>query len=300
MTPIRSIALSTVVLATLSACGGGGGGGGNAVQTDPGPLPAGTPSQAVVRSGISQTANATNNGTVVESWNNSPVDASNSNVTLVVDGEGYLSTLSINTPQSSVSFNASEIHCDTAGACAARNATSLGVVMNSDALGWNYQSFGVWLKDLTATSFQAGAISVGELTPASGLPIGLTNAQFTGHAGGFYVDGAGSQFITDAQMNAVVNFADRNINFSTTGTLLTHPSTFVHTPNSNLDLTGNWTYGSGTSQFSGTVRTQDSTLSGNATGRFYGPNAEEIGGVYGLTSATDRSRMIGGFGGKRP
>jgi hypothetical protein len=297
MTPIRSLALPTVVLAALSACGGGGG---NTLQPDPGPLPAGAPSQAVVMSGISQTANATNNGTVVESWNNSPVDASNSNVTLVVDGEGYLSSFSINTPQSSVSFNASEINCDTLGACAARNATSLGVVMDSDALGWNYQSFGVWLKDLTATSFQAGAISVGEVTPASGLPIGLTNAQFTGQAGGFYVDGAGSQFITDAKMNAVVNFAERNINFSTTGTLLTHPTTFVHTPNSNLDLTGNWTYGSSTSQFSGTLRTQDSSLSGNASGRFYGPNAEEIGGVYGLTSATDRSRMVGGFGGKRP
>lgn len=296
--PFRVSAIPAVLTIALSACGGGGGGGNTFQAADPGTLAPPAPSQTVVLSGPSQTASATRNGTAVESWNNGQ-PGENSTMTFGLDGGGNLSSLSIDTPDSSVAFNAGEIRCETFAACTASNATSFAVVVEGDALGWNYQSFGVWLKDLSATSFQSGAISVGTATPASALPTGLTNAQFTGHAGGFYVDGAGNLSITDAQMNAVVNFADRNVSFSTTGTLLTDRNTLVQSASPGLDLTGNWTYGSGTNQFSGAVNTQDGALSGSATGRFYGPSAEEIGGVYGLTSATDRSRMIGAFGGKR-
>jgi hypothetical protein len=56
-------------------------------------------------------------------------------------------------------------------------------------------------------------------------------------------------------------------------------------------------YGHGSSQFSGSI-TSGNGLAGSATGRFYGPKAEEIGGVYGLQSSNG-SRMVGGFGGKR-
>jgi hypothetical protein len=236
---------------------------------------------------------------VVQTWTNASINETDSNVTLGVDSDGYLSTLSINTPQSSVSFSAGEIQCQTTGACTAVNANAAAVVMNSEAMGWNYQTFGVWQKDLSATSFQAGAMSVGQVTPASALPIGLTDARFTGHAGGFYVDGAGTAYVTDAQMDAVVNFRDRIIDFRTKGTWLTDRSTFAQTEKPELDLVGNWKYGEGTSQFRGPINTQNNALRGEASGRFYGPNAEEIGGVYGLSSATDRSRMIGGFGGKR-
>ena len=296
--PFRISTVPLILTMALAACGGGGGGGGT-VQPDLGALP---PSAArgrtVVLGGVSQTATAAHSGGPIETWDNAPA-STNSSMTLDLDGNGFLQNLRINTPQSSVSFGAAEIECNTPGACTAFNADAVAVVLDGAAQGWNYQSFGVWLKDLTENSFQAGAISVGTATPASALPIGLTDAQFTGHAAGFYVDGAGTLFATDAQMNAAVNFADRNIRFSTTGTLLTDRNTLVRSANPGLDLNGNWSYGAGTSQFSGPVATQNGALSGNATGRFYGPAAEEIGGVYGLSSATDRSRMIGGFGGKR-
>ena len=295
--PFRISTFPLVLTMALAACGGGGGGGGT-VQPDLKALPPAAPSgRTVVLNGVSQTAAATHSGSV-ETWDNAPI-STNSSMTLDLDGNGFLQNLRINTPQSSVSFGAGEIECNTPGACTAFNADAVAVVLDGAAQGWSYQSFGVWMKDLTENSFQAGAISVGTATPASALPIGLTNAQFTGHAAGFYVDGAGTLFATDAQMNAAVNFADRNIRFSTTGTLLTDPGTGAKAASTGLDLNGNWSYGAGTSQFSGAVATQNGTLSGNATGRFYGPAAEEIGGVYGLTSATDRSRMIGGFGGKR-
>ncbi|HEX5477193.1 MAG TPA: hypothetical protein VFX09_05000, partial [Burkholderiales bacterium] len=62
---------------------------------------------------------------------------------------------------------------------------------------------------------------------------------------------------------------------------------------------GTLTYTNGINHFSGPVITGGATpLTGNATGRFYGPSVEEIGGVYSL-SGTGLSRMLGGFGGKR-
>jgi hypothetical protein len=98
-------------------------------------------------------------------------------------------------------------------------------------------------------------------------------------------------------MSAVTDFQNRNIQFSTTGTLLTNTSTFVRTENPTLDLRGNWSYAAGTSQFSGGVNTVNGDLTGNASGRFFGPSAQEIGGVYGLSGGG--ASLLGGFGGKR-
>ena len=36
-----------------------------------------------------------------------------------------------------------------------------------------------------------------------------------------------------------------------------------------------------------------------ATGHFYGPAAEALGGTYGLTGSGPRERLMGAFGGKR-
>jgi hypothetical protein len=72
------------------------------------------------------------------------------------------------------------------------------------------------------------------------------------------------------------------------------------TDNSNLNLTGPFTYGPGSNAFAGPVSAGSvSGLNpGTASGRFYGPGAEEIGGVCSL-HGSGVSRMVGGFGGKR-
>jgi hypothetical protein len=38
-------------------------------------------------------------------------------------------------------------------------------------------------------------------------------------------------------------------------------------------------------------------MTGSVSGKFYGPNAEEMGGVYSLGG--NGANMMGGFGGKR-
>jgi hypothetical protein len=298
---IRISAFPAILLATLAACGGGGGGGS---VIDPGPTPAPAagnpetafasfsairPNQTVVMSGISQTGSGTDSAFKLDPLN------TNSTAKLSYNPDRELVGMSMITPQSTVDFGYPATGCFAFGACSAGDGETTAVMMNAYDMGWNYQSFGVWAKN--ATTFQTGALSAGVVTPASAVPT-IGSATFTGHAGGFYLDGAGNRFATDAQMSAVTNFANRSIEFSTTGTLLTDTKTLVGTPNSNLDLRGNWNYAPGTSQFSGSVNTVNNGLSGSATGRFYGPSAQEIGGVYGLTSPTGAS-MVGGFGGKR-
>lgn len=307
--PIKTTVFNIIVLAALTACGGGGGGGGNTIRDVPFTSFAVIGgNQRVTISGDSQTAQGTNTGIMVDSLTFNPVNEGNSTITLTYDRDRNLSGLSIGTPQSSVSYGADEVSCAAGAACGAVSPdfSSVAVVMNpfDGSVGWNYQTFGVWLKDITDTSFQTGAISAGAVTPASALPTGLlTDVTFTGHAGGFYYNGAGALFTTDAPMTAVTNFQARTIDFRTDGTLLVNLSTLQVTTDTGLDLRGTWSYGLGTSQFSlQPVTTVNSNLSGNASGRFFGPNAEEIGGVYGLSSTdpTIKSWMIGGFGGKRP
>jgi hypothetical protein len=63
-------------------------------------------------------------------------------------------------------------------------------------------------------------------------------------------------------------------------------------------LTGNLTDAAGTNSFSGTVNSAGyTTMTGNAGGQFYGPNAQEIGGVFMVKSGN--YGYIGGFGGKK-
>jgi hypothetical protein len=174
-------------------------------------------------------------------------------------------------------------------------STTTIVLADSTSLGWNYQTFGIWSQEISASSYQFGAISAGAATPGSAIPT-LGTAVFTGIAAGSYVDPAGARFMTFANMSANVNFATQNIAFSTTNTATSaFGVTGTTTAAPNLNLSGTLTYAAGTNQFTGGVSATG--LAGNATGRFFGPAAEEIGGLYNLTGAG--GTMSGAFGGKR-
>jgi C-lobe and N-lobe beta barrels of Tf-binding protein B len=66
------------------------------------------------------------------------------------------------------------------------------------------------------------------------------------------------------------------------------------------------TYAAGSSQFTGPVTAPGvptgGGLAGIANGSFYGPTAQEIGGVFSLNNTVtsgSREAIVGGFGGKR-
>lgn len=298
---IRVFALPTLVAATLSACGGGGGGG--SVINQPSAAPAGgaevafssfaatRPSQTVVMSGISKTARGDSElGLALD-----PMNAS-STAKLSFDASGRLSGVTMMAPNSSVFLSVPADGC-VAGACAAWDAQgNVGAVMDAKQVGWNYQTFGYWMTN--TIPLQVGALSAGAVTAGNNVPT-IGSATFRGHAGGLYFDANGTRFTTDAEMTAIADFSARSIQFSTVGTELQNTATGAKSTNSGLDLRGTLGYAAGSSLIAGPVNTADTTLSGTANGRFYGPNAQEIGGVYGLNAVGGSARMVGGFGGKR-
>jgi hypothetical protein len=67
-----------------------------------------------------------------------------------------------------------------------------------------------------------------------------------------------------------------------------------------LDITGTLTYNAGSNQFTSLtpITAPRNSLSGNATGRFYSPTAQEMGGVYSLTGQNG-SALVGAFGARQ-
>jgi hypothetical protein len=317
---IRAAALP-FVLATLGACGGGGGGGG-VIEPTPTPstpspaaqtpsstrdvslasFPAVAPNQTVVMEGtsaaMSGTQIVTGDTAIITSANRSPIG--DATVKFSYDDARALSGITVTTPQASFSFDRNapghSVSCN-GGICSAEKPTTEAMAMDPFVVGWNYQSFGVWGTNLDSPSWQLGAVSAGTPTSGSSLPTTGT-ATFSGLAAGFYTDPAGTPFGTSANMRADVNFGSRNIGFSTSNTQLKNTNTNVRSTDTGLNLSGSLSYAPGVNAFSGTVQTQNTLLGGQAGGRFYGPAAEEIGGVYSLQGA-GVSRMLGGFGGKR-
>jgi hypothetical protein len=297
--PIQTVAFPVVVSAALTACGGGGGGGGvrDVPSTSFTSFQDVRPNQRVVMTGISQTVTGDVNqfGTISNISAGALDEAST--VSLTYGSSGNLSRIDINTPTTSIA--AGDVGCSS-GVCTAENATAAVIAIDAThpAFGWNYQSYGVWLNDTSATSLQAGAISAGAVTPGTAVPLTGT-ANFNGASSAFFVDGGGVPFFTTAVMTAVVNFGNQNIILNTSGTQAGNLVTGSIGPRPELDLSGTLSYPEGVNRFTGTLSTSHPAflMSGPATGRFFGPAAQEMGGTYDLSGSG--GRMIGAFGGKQ-
>ena len=175
------------------------------------------------------------------------------------------------------------------------HADSIAVIANPQALGWNYQSFGVWNDELGSTGLQLR--SFGAATPASAIPV-TGSATFSGKLAGGYVSPQGTGTVASADLAVNVNFADRTLAFASTNTVLgTVAWSKVAAPN--LNLGGTLTYSPGVNSFSGTLTSAGGTMSGKSTGQFYGPAAQELGGVFAVKSATTVETFAGAYGAKR-
>jgi C-lobe and N-lobe beta barrels of Tf-binding protein B len=171
------------------------------------------------------------------------------------------------------------------------------VVANPYVQGWNYQTFGVWaastVNDKTTT---VSAYSFGSFH--SNVPTTGT-ARFTGKLGGMYVSPTGEGSIAAARLTVNADFSSRSLNFASTGTFTTRDQA-TSIPAPHLNLSGTLTYTpQPLIQFSGTLTNAGGTMTGETTGRFYGPNAEELGGVFAVKSPTTIETFVGGYGAKR-
>lgn len=172
----------------------------------------------------------------------------------------------------------------------------------------DYTRFGYWLRyQPTEGLWQASAFTGGFVTPVSDIPTSGT-ASYTGAATGIFNDqaicncvtGFVSQFNGDVSLTA--NFAQLTINGSITNISLTSLS---YPPGPTNDIGFTATIDRANNLFSGTTSVTSEpggvyafgpTASGLINGRFYGPNAAEVGAVFNLTEGT--RRLIGSFGAK--
>jgi transferrin binding protein len=209
-----------------------------------------------------------------------------------------LANLSANgQPNILVSLNSGWGSANTGSALTTSSAARIVVVADQSAQIWDYQSFGVW-NDARFTGHQTiYSLSFGSATAAAGIPS-AGSALFTGKLAGFYVspDGQGSIATADLAVNA--NFSARSLSFSSSNSRITRDlATSSAAPN--LNLSGTLSYVDGMNRFSGTLTNAGGTMSGLSKGQFYGPTANELGGVFTVNSPKTVETFTGAYGGKR-
>lgn len=139
--------------------------------------------------------------------------------------------------------------------------------------GFEHQTFGVWVERDYPTRL-LGVASFGNRTAAGSLPAGT--APYNGGSLGFAAEFDGDWYVTVSDIRITTDFATASI--SSAGTEIVRASTMSAFTAPGLDFTGSGPV-SGTG-FSAPV-TGGLGLSGDATGQFYGPGAEEVGGTFG-------------------
>lgn len=168
------------------------------------------------------------------------------------------------------------------------------VVADPLTLGWKYQSFAAWQTGLGQSAGSMGATSFGRETGwtdgISGVPQ-TGAATFAGFMGGIYSDAGGQDHAVTAEVGLRMDFAGHAADFFTANTVDRNGQVF-----DDLNISGTFVGLPNFPQMFGSLST--ARLQGVSSGRFFGPAAEEFGGVFTLTpkSGEGLERLAGAFG----
>ncbi len=180
------------------------------------------------------------------------------------------------------------------------------------ASGWHYQTAGIISDGVNRGGFSTGSYT--QDIPTSG------SATFNGRAYGYYKwSDSAQRFLTRANATITVDFSagtadietsdSRRVTYDDSSDIsANYGNDAFKSFNNNTDASdanflnfeGTLTYDASNKSFTGSVAgNNDGTKvgTGSATMRAYGPNAEEVGGVFRFDVA-DRE-YVGGFGAKR-
>ena len=172
------------------------------------------------------------------------------------------------------------------------------------AAGWSYQTFGNFFGGANGDYLKnrrdviLGYQSIGRPTKISEMPT-RDGADYTGITHAYYNS---AQVTAHNKIHA--DFGARNLSYETTDTSVLHQfGAFGHVieDRPDLNLSGSAAWDDKTADFTGKMKAANG-LEGEMKGRFYGPAAEEVGGVYGLHGQDTNGEAvhyIGGFGGRR-
>lgn len=258
-----------------------------------------------VSTGLATTATYTHNYTTNATTLTGGTNVSAATVT-VTPTSGAITGITLNAPNarlsgSTSSFSGTDLQPATVtdlDACAGGNcANSIRDLELSTFGGFKYLAYGQWFEESGSSGTVNGVggfLVVGAPTAPANIPVTGT-ASYSGGSAGMYINSA-TNFAGDfgADFNAAANFANRSLAVTTTNTFVDEGSGYVSRPEHNYS--GTLTYAAGSNQFSGPIATT-SGLSGTATGLFFGPAAQEIGGVFNATGGT--VTVKGGFVGKQ-
>lgn len=280
----------------LSACGGGDGGG-TASFTSWSSI---QPSSTVVAQGLSQEVQE------VDSTGRPSFVSTSSSATLTFDAGGHWSNLFLRTPATTVDLDLVGILPGGFLDATSTDFSSSAVIADPVQLGYEFQTFGVWATTSVAANTVTGAFSIGAPTPGSNIPT-INGATFTGKLAGFYVDPDGFRFLAFGNVRIDANFASRTLAFSSSGTAIRPDFDTAPELRPDLELRGpTLSYAAGTNSFSGDVSTVGTSLgnmNGTTTGQFYGPSAQELGGVFFLqssdTTTASTETYSGAYGAKQ-
>lgn len=171
----------------------------------------------------------------------------------------------------------------------ATNSTDLNtraLVADPFLIGYEYQTFGVWETQLTSTSI-VGAFSAGAPTPVANIPT-VDGARFMGNHAGIYFGPDGFRYYAFGGVDVTANFAGptRSLEFNTFDTVFRRDLDTVNA-GITLEIRGTLTYDAAKNTFSGPVASfglAPRPLEGSSSGQFYGPGAQELGGLFTLQS----------------
>ena len=290
--------LFPVVVAFVVAGCGGGSGSGNLKPSggvDDGGSGSSTPpftafsavqaNETLQASGMRQSVTA-ESGTLVKG------SAESVAVDFTFDGSRRLSAIEVGSGSASTSF---AVDCRGSACTLSNGGGTVGRLADPNGPGWDYQTYGYWIVPEGAGGRTASALSAGSATTSSGIPVSGT-AQYAGASGGIYVDPTGVTYEHNADMHAVADFSARSVSLATANTHIVPVAGGSAAAAPELNLSGNLVIGA--NQFSGSILTAGG-MTGTAAGRFYGPQAQEMGGVFECNCSGGLEFLTGAFGGRQ-
>jgi len=284
------------MLTLLSACGGGGGGDSSTLGTN---LQAVSVSVSRTGKGVEVGVSGFNEGSQSVTATSGITNTDNASGGATANSAGSLLSVTATAAQAVANFSTAsgdtfrDARPNTLSLATKADGTAQGAFSKTSA--FDYQSFGAWEQDLDTGGGRIAAVSLGDNTPAAAIP---TNGSLTynGALSGVYLSPTGTRYFTGGDVELRADFANRDLTFNASNTILTQ--NFIdYISGQTLDMQGNLSFAAGSTEFSGIVSNQVQQ-NVNVEGEFFGPNADEVGGVFDMRGL-QLETYIGSFGAKQ-
>lgn len=203
------------------------------------------------------------------------ISGPNSATALDTVKNGQSVALQIQAPGSNVSWNTN--NGDTATVSGgvvgyvSADGSKVGFQTSQSALGYQYQTHGIWITGYNTGAGTMGVGTFGNRTKTGSVP---GSATYNGTSLGILADSAGQPFVTVSAVNITTNFSTATV--TSTGTTKVNLNTANSSSAANLDFSGSGLVSG--NKFSASI--SGTGISGSAAGLFYGPNGTETGGTF--------------------